>query len=60
MTAPTTGRVWLTTAQAAEHTGYHPDTIRKALEAGELRGKQRRPGGHWRVHVDVLDAWGAP
>lgn len=50
-------RTWHTTATAAEHSGYHADTVRKALEAGEMHGTQRVPGGRWRVHVDCLDAW---
>ena len=50
-------RTWHTTATGAVHSGYHQQTIRKALEAGELHGTQRVTGGRWRVHVDCLDAW---
>lgn len=50
-------RYWHSTEQAAEHTGYHPQTVRKAAEAGELHGSQRKAGGRWRFHVDCLDAW---
>lgn len=50
-------RLWLNTHQAAEHTGHHVDTIRKALEADELHGHQRVKNGRWRVHIDCLDAW---
>lgn len=52
-----TTRIWLTTAQAAEHSGHHADTIRKALEADELHGSQRTVKGRWRVHHLCLDAW---
>lgn len=52
-----TTRLWLNTAQAAHHAGNHADTIRKAAEAGELHGSQRKPGGRWRFHVTCLDAW---
>lgn len=50
-------RIWLTTAQAVEHTGYHVQTIRRAAESGELHGSQRKAGGRWRFHRDCLDAW---
>lgn len=50
-------RLWLNTAQAADHAGCHPVTVRKALEAGELHGAQRTTAGRWRIHVDCLDAW---
>lgn len=52
-----TGRIWLNTAQAADHSGKHADTIRKALEDGVLHGHQRVTGGRWSVHIDCLDAW---
>lgn len=52
-------RLWLNTAQAADHAGNHPDTIRKAAESGELHGSQRKAGGRWRFHVRCLDAWAA-
>lgn len=51
------GRIWFNTAQAADHTGRHADTVRKALEAGELHGHQRKSGGRWSTHVECLDAW---
>lgn len=50
-------RIWHDTSQAAEHAGCHPDTVRKAAEAGELHGSQRKKKGRWRIHVDCLDAW---
>lgn len=50
-------RLWFNTAQAAEYAGYHLQTVRKAAEAGELHGSQRKAGGRWRFHVTCLDAW---
>jgi hypothetical protein len=50
-------RIWHDTAQAAEHTGRYVGTVRKALEAGELHGHQRKAGGRWAIHLDCLDAW---
>lgn len=50
-------RIWLNTAQAADHAGCHKDTVLKACESGELHGRQRKAKGRWRIHVDCLDAW---
>lgn len=49
--------LWLTTSQAAVRTGRHPVTIRRALEAGELHGGQRKANAPWRTHRDCVDAW---
>lgn len=49
--------IWLTTQQAAERATRHVDTVRRALEAGELHGSQRKARGTWRIHVDCADAW---
>lgn len=49
--------IWLDTAAAAGRASRHEQTVRKALEAGELHGGQRVAGGRWRIHVDCLDAW---
>lgn len=49
--------IWLTTAGVAERTQRHPDTVRRALEAGDLHGGQPRARGRWRIHVDCADAW---
>lgn len=53
----TTERIWFNTDQAAEYTGYHPTTVRGALQSGELSGTQRKKNGRWRMHRDQLDAW---
>jgi excisionase family DNA binding protein len=50
-------RIWHSTAQAADRAGCHADTVRKAAEAGELHGTQRKTKGRWRIHRDCLDAW---
>lgn len=50
-------RIWLNTAQAADHSGYGTETVRRAAEAGLLHGTQRTTGGRWRFHVGCVDAW---
>ncbi len=50
-------RIWFNTAQAADHAGCHPDTVRKALESGDLHGSQRKARGRWRIHRHCLDDW---
>lgn len=52
-------RIWFNTAQAGQHAVCHVDTVRKALESGELHGSQRKAKGRWRIHRDCLDAWAA-
>lgn len=50
-------RIWFSTRQAAEYAGKHQDTVRKALESGDLKGHQRGAGARWSIHRDDLDAW---
>jgi excisionase family DNA binding protein len=50
-------RLRFTTAQAAEYASYHVDTIRRALEAGQLHGGQRKACGRWSIRRECLDAW---
>lgn len=50
-------QIWLSTQQAAERAGRHPDTVRRALIAGELHGHQAKANACWRAHVDCVDAW---
>lgn len=57
MTTSLAGRHWFSTAQAAEYAGVSTKTIRRALEAGRLKGGQDVPGGKWHIHRDDLDAW---
>jgi hypothetical protein len=50
-------RIWVNTAQAADHAGCHPDTVRRSLEDGSLHGTQRKANGRWRIHINCLNAW---
>lgn len=43
--------------QAATITQRHPDTIRRALAAGELHGHQRTTKGTWSIRPECLEAW---
>jgi len=43
---------WLTTQQAAELSGYHPDHLRRLIRAGEIRG--RKWGQAWQVSRESL------
>lgn len=52
-----TVRLRFTTAQAAEHAQRSVQTIRRALEAGELHGGQRRAGGRWSIRAECLESW---
>lgn len=52
-----TARIWMNTSQAAEHAGCHVDTVRKAAEAGDLHGTQRKANGRWRFHVSCVNSW---
>lgn len=51
------GTRWLTAKEAAEHSGYHLETVRDALRSGELMGKQRTTAGTWRTTEAWVDAW---
>lgn len=57
MTTTLNDRIWFSTDQAAEYAECHPVTVRKALQAGELVGGQRKTKGRWRIHKDDLDTW---
>lgn len=50
-------RLRFNTAQAADYAGCHVDTIRRALEGGDLHGGQRKVHGRWSIRVECLDAW---
>ncbi|GAA4698143.1 helix-turn-helix domain-containing protein [Nocardioides nanhaiensis] len=51
------GRLIFTVRQGAELAGVHPDTLRKALERGDLEGSQRSPRGRWGIRREHLEAW---
>jgi excisionase family DNA binding protein len=57
MTVDLDRRIWHTVQSAVEYTGYGERTILDALRDGTLKGSQRKQRGHWRMHVDALDAW---
>lgn len=58
MTAPSLDTwPWMNVAAAAARAERHPNTIRLALEYGDLHGHQRRHRGRWQIHTDALDAW---
>ncbi len=45
---------WLTTEQAADLSGYHPDHVRCLLKAGDIQG--RKWGQAWQVNrVSLLE-----
>ena len=46
------GDEWLTTEQAAELSGYHPDHLRRLIRAGEIRAKKL--SFLWLVHRQSL------
>lgn len=47
----------LTVDEAAAKARRHPVTIRKALEAGDLHGYQRRARGRWSIEAPCLAQW---
>lgn len=47
----------LTVAEVAEATRKDPQTVRRALQAGELHGVQSKVRGHWTVREDCAEAW---
>lgn len=51
----------LTVTAAAPRLGAHPETLRRHLRAGSIRGIRL---GHWRIPADEMDrlqgrSWGA-
>lgn len=52
----TTGE-WISIGEAAKRLDVHPDTIRRWVDDGTLKGKRTRPdGGHRRVLAASVDA----
>jgi len=47
----------LNVAEAAVYARCHPETVREALRAGELRGMQRAKGGPWKIRSEWVDKW---
>jgi excisionase family DNA binding protein len=46
---------WLTVTEAARLIGYHPDTVRKLVRAGEI--ESRKFGPLWQVSRAALFAY---
>jgi len=45
---------WLSVAEASEMIGYHEETIRRKLRAGEIKGHNI---GRWRVKESDLEQY---
>lgn len=52
----TAERKWMSTKEAAEHTGLSENTIRKAIRSGKLRAL-RQGERNFRIIPNDLDAW---
>jgi excisionase family DNA binding protein len=48
---------WLTTSDAAQHLGIHPDTLRKLAAAGVIPSVQDAPGCARHFRLSELDRW---
>lgn len=46
---------WLTTHEAAELSGYHPEHLRRLLQAGTIKGQKFGPV--WQVNRESLLAY---
>lgn len=46
---------WLTTQEASEWSGYHPDHVRRLIRAREI--KARKFGPVWQVNRQSLNAY---
>lgn len=49
--------VLLNVTEAAALVRRHPVTVRKALEAGEMHGSQRKARAHWVIREECAIAW---
>jgi excisionase family DNA binding protein len=50
----------ITVGTAARLTGYHPATIRRALQRGDLEGYRAGARGMYRLNPEALAAWLRP
>ncbi len=48
---------WLTTRDAAQHLGMHPDTLRKLAAARRIPHEQEAPGCALHFQRSALDRW---
>jgi len=46
---------WLTVEQVAERLQMHPDTIRRLLREGRLRGHRLTRRAGWRIRASSVD-----
>ena len=47
--------IWITTSEAANISGYHPDYVRKLLQSDKIVG--RKWGQTWMVNRESLSAY---
>lgn len=57
MSRPAPVLIRMDVKEAAAYARRHPITIRRALEAGELHGSQRKPRAKWSIRTECVDAW---
>jgi len=55
---PTDDNAWVTVQQAAEQSGFCDETIRRAIDAGELHATKVRT--RWRIACHDLNVWLRP
>jgi excisionase family DNA binding protein len=49
---------WLTVEQIAERLQFHPDTVRRLLREGRIRGtKLRTNRAGWRIRASEIDRY---
>ncbi|MCD7100472.1 helix-turn-helix domain-containing protein [Pseudoclavibacter sp. 13-3] len=48
---------WLSARAAADYTGYHIVTVRRAIAAGDLTASRHGARGHYRMRRSAVDAW---
>lgn len=46
---------WLTVAQISERLDLHPDTVRRFLRSGRMRGYLISRKGGWRIRASEVD-----
>lgn len=51
---------YLPLTASAAYLGMHRDTIRRAIDRGELPARKFGPRGDLRIRRRDLDAWGTP
>ena len=59
MSATLSKAALMTVREVARMAGFHPDTIYRALEAGELRGMKagNGPRARWRIRLEDVETW---